>query len=56
LRQFVARYNEAAVSENAKKGGHFPLFSAEILKAVGGENQRQPNVAGVLLVLRNRSQ
>jgi hypothetical protein len=38
-RRFVARYNEAAVSENAKNGGHLPLFSAEILKAVGSENQ-----------------
>jgi len=34
-RDFVARYNEAAVNENAKNGGHLPLFSAEILKAVG---------------------
>ena len=33
-REFVARYNEAAVNENAKNGGHLPLFSAEILKAV----------------------
>jgi Putative zinc dependent peptidase (DUF5700) len=38
-RQFVARYNEAAVSENAKNGSHPPLFSAEILKAVGSKNQ-----------------
>jgi hypothetical protein len=38
-RQFVARYNEAAASENAKNGGHLPLFSAEILKAVGSENR-----------------
>jgi transposase InsO family protein len=34
-REFVARYNEAAMAENARKGGHLPLFSAEILKAVG---------------------
>jgi hypothetical protein len=34
-REFVARYNESAVSENAKNGGRLPLFSAEILKAVG---------------------
>ena len=33
-RDFVARYNEAAVRENAKNGGHLPFFSAEILKAV----------------------
>jgi hypothetical protein len=33
-REFLARYNESAVSENAKSGGHLPLFSAEILKAV----------------------
>jgi hypothetical protein len=33
-REFVARYNEAAVRENAKDGGHLPSFSAEILKAV----------------------
>jgi len=33
-REFVARYNEAAVKENAKNTGHLPLFSAEILKAV----------------------
>lgn len=38
-RRFVARYNEAAVSENAKNGGHLPLFSAEVLKAVGSKNQ-----------------
>ena len=38
-RRFVARYNEAAASENAKNGAHLPLFSAEILKAVGSENQ-----------------
>ncbi len=37
-RQFVARYNEAAEAENAKNGGNLPLFSAEILKAVGGLN------------------
>jgi hypothetical protein len=36
-RRFVARYNEAAESENARNGGHLPLFSAEILKAVGSE-------------------
>jgi hypothetical protein len=34
-REFVARYNEAAANENAEKGGHLPLFSAEILNAVG---------------------
>jgi hypothetical protein len=33
-REFVARYNEAAVKENARDGGHLPLFSPEILKAV----------------------
>ena len=33
-REFVARYNEAAVNENAKNRGQLPLFSAEILKAV----------------------
>ena len=33
-REFVARYNEAAVNENSKNGGHLPLFSPEILKAV----------------------
>ena len=33
-REFVARYNEAAMHENVKNGGHLPLFSAEILKAV----------------------
>jgi Putative zinc dependent peptidase (DUF5700) len=38
-RQFVARYNEAAEAENAKNGGNLPLFSAEILKAVEGENR-----------------
>jgi hypothetical protein len=38
-RQFVARYNEAAASENAKTGAHLPLFSAEILKAVGSEDR-----------------
>jgi hypothetical protein len=37
-RQFVARYNEAAVSENAKNGSHLPLFTVEILKAVGSKN------------------
>lgn len=34
-RQFVARYNEAAARENSKSGSHLPVFSAEILKAVG---------------------
>jgi Putative zinc dependent peptidase (DUF5700) len=34
-REFVARYNEAAGRENAKNGGHLPLLSVEILKAVG---------------------
>ena len=34
-REFVARYNEAATRENARTGSHLPLFSAEILKAVG---------------------
>lgn len=38
-RQFVARYNEAAVAENAKNGGRLPLFSAEILKAVSSKDQ-----------------
>jgi hypothetical protein len=38
-RRFVARYNEAGVSENAKNGSRLPLFSAEILKAVGSENR-----------------
>jgi hypothetical protein len=33
-REFVARYNEAAMHENVKNGGNLPLFSAEILKAV----------------------
>jgi hypothetical protein len=33
-RDFVARYNEAAVNENAKNSGHLRLFSREILKAV----------------------
>jgi hypothetical protein len=39
-RLFVARYNEAAVSENARHGGQLPLFSAEMLKAVGGTENR----------------
>jgi hypothetical protein len=34
FREFVARYNEAVMRKNAKNGGHLPLFSAEILKAV----------------------
>ena len=34
-REFVARYNEAATRENARTGSHLPLFSGEILKAVG---------------------
>jgi len=38
-RRFVARYNEAAMSENAKDGSHLPVFSAEILKAVDGQNR-----------------
>jgi hypothetical protein len=38
-RQFVARYNEAAASENAKAGSHLLLFGAEILKAVGSKDQ-----------------
>jgi hypothetical protein len=38
-RRFVARYNEAAVRENAKNGGHLHLFSAEILKAIDSENR-----------------
>ena len=38
-RQFVARYNEAAEAENAKNGGSLPLFSAEVVKAVGSENR-----------------
>ena len=33
-REFVARYNEAAMNENVKNGSHLPLFSAEILRAV----------------------
>ena len=33
-RRFVARYNEAAGRENAKDGGHLPLFSPAILEAV----------------------
>jgi hypothetical protein len=33
-RGFVARYNEAAVKQNAKSGSQLPLFSAEILQAV----------------------
>jgi hypothetical protein len=33
-REFVARYNEAAVRQNAKSGSHLSLFSAEILQAV----------------------
>ena len=35
----MARYNEAAVRENQNNGGHLPLFSAEILKAMGAENR-----------------
>ena len=34
-REFVARYNEAAVKQNAKGGSQLPMFSAEILQAVG---------------------
>lgn len=34
-REFVARYNEAAVKQNANSASHLPLFSAEILQAVG---------------------
>jgi hypothetical protein len=34
-REFVARYNEAAANENAERGGHLPMFSAEILKSSG---------------------
>ena len=34
-REFVARYNAAAAKQNAKGGSHLPLFSAEILQAVG---------------------
>ena len=41
-REFVARYNEAAVNENAKNGGHLPLFTAEILKAVGTASSPPP--------------
>lgn len=33
-REFVKRYNEAAVKQNARNGDRLPLFSAEILKAV----------------------
>jgi hypothetical protein len=38
-RLFVARYNAAAETENARNGGNLPLFSAEILKAVGSMNR-----------------
>lgn len=41
-REFVARYNEAATKKNAKKGGHLPLFSAEILKAVSTASSLSP--------------
>jgi hypothetical protein len=41
-REFVARYNEAAVNENAKNGGRLPLFSSEILKAVGTASSLPP--------------
>jgi hypothetical protein len=41
-REFVACYNKAAVNENAKNGGHLPLFSAEILKAVGTASSPPP--------------
>jgi Putative zinc dependent peptidase (DUF5700) len=41
-REFVARYNEAASTENAKNGGHLPLFSTEILKAVGTASSPPP--------------
>jgi len=37
-REFVARYNDAAANENAKNGGRLPVFSAEILKAVGASS------------------
>jgi len=33
-REFVVRYNEAAVKESAKSGGQLPLFSAEIVKGL----------------------
>lgn len=41
-REFVARYNEAAVKENAKSGGHLPLFSPEILKTVSTAGSLPP--------------
>ena len=34
-RLFVAKYNEAATMQKAKGGERLPLFSAEILDAVG---------------------
>jgi len=42
-REFVARYNEAAANQNARKGGNLPLFSAEILKAVGKASAPPPS-------------
>src|SRR5262249_51799478 len=36
-RMFVARYNEAAATQKAKGGEGLPLFSAEILDAVGAK-------------------
>jgi len=33
-REFVARYNQAALNKNSPSGRRLPLFSAEILKAV----------------------
>jgi hypothetical protein len=45
-REFVARYNEAAVKANVKNGGgRLPLFSAEILKAVGNASSPPPGGA-----------
>ncbi len=41
-REFVARYNQAAAKENAKIGGHLPLFSVEILKAVSTAGSLPP--------------
>lgn len=34
-REFVARYNEAAMKQNAESGSHLPFFSREVLQAVG---------------------
>lgn len=37
-RQFLAKYNEAAAANNTKGGEPLPLFSDEILKAVGSQS------------------